>query len=286
MSEFVTPRTLGQALEAMDRPGAKPLAGGTDLMIALRKAVRAGETPPELIVDLSRVPEMQEFLPEAKEPYLGAGLTFRFLENDPVTASVFPLLARAAATVGSVQVRQTATIGGNVANSSPAADGMSALCALGARAEIVSSGGTRFCPIGELITAPGKNTLLPNEIIKGFLLDKLPPKTGQVFAKVGRRQAVSIARLNVAVCLDENLEDPRVVLGACFPTPRRLTDVELLIKEGKPADALWQKAGKAAGAHFVDVCGWRSSATYKVPAIGRMMSRALADAWRILGGAA
>ena len=286
MSEFITPQTLDQALEAMENPGAKALAGGTDLMIALRKAGRAGESLPSLIVDLCRVPELQAYRPEADEPYLGAGLTFGFLENDPVTKAVFPLLARAAATVGSVQVRQTATIGGNVANASPAADGMSALCALGARAEIASRSGVRFCPIGELITAPGKNTLLPNEIITGFALDKPAAKTGQVFAKVGRRQAVSIARLNVAVCLDDKLADPRVVLGACFPTPRRLGDVEQLIKNGGPGEALWKDAGEKAGGHFVDVCGWRSSATYKVPAIARMMSRALADAWQALGGVA
>ena len=286
MSRFITPQTLDQAIEAMDLPGAKPLAGGTDLMIALRKSGRAGESPPEIIVDLSRVPELQAFRPEAKEPYLGAGLTFRYLESDSGAKAAFPLLSQASATVGSVQVRQTATIGGNVANASPAADGTSALCALGARAEIASVAGVRFCPITELITAPGKNTLLPNEIITGFALDKLPAKTGQVFAKVGRRQAVSIARLNVAVCLDENLAEPRVVLGACFPTPRRLTDVEQIIKNGEPGEALWQEAGKKAGGHFVDVCGFRSSATYKVPAIARVMSRALADAWQALGGAA
>jgi len=166
-----------------------------------------------------------------------------------------------------------------VANASPAADGVTALVALGARAEVVSVRGRRFCRVEELITGPGRTTLGKDELILGFELDRLESRDGQVFSKVGRRRGVSVARLNVAVCLVPDLSDCRVVLGACFPFPRRLNHVEHLLANGAPGEALWREAGRRATDHFRDVCGWRSSATYKVRAIDRVTGRTLALAW-------
>lgn len=278
MSRFLTPPTMDEALGALAQPGAMVLSGGTDLMIALRRARQDGGELPELLVDVTRLPELKRL--ELDGPYyLGAGLTFRFLEEDPSVARRIPVLARAAATVGSMQVRQTGTIGGNVANGSPAADGLSALVALDAVAEIASQDGVRHCPLSELITAPNKTTLTQGELILGYALTPPAETGGQVFLKVGRRQEVAVSRLNLAACLDRGLADPRVVLGSCFPSPRRLTDVEALIKNGAPGPDMWRAAGEKAAGHFTDVCGWRSSATYKVPAITRITARALKHAW-------
>lgn len=285
MSRFFVARDLPEALEIMGRGGAKIIAGGTDLMIHLRQARLSSQNAPSVILDVSRLPELQRLEPGAPRPYVGAGVTFHRLESDPEVARHLPLLAQAASMVGSLQVRQTGTIGGNVANASPAADGMTALTALGARAQIASLQGRRECSIEELVTAPNKTTLAPGEIILGFTLEQASP-AGQVFAKVGRRQAVSVARLNLAVCLDPRLGDPRVALGACFPSPRRLEDVEKLIRQGEPGRQLWRAAGRQAAQHFTDVCGWRSSAAYKVPAVTRVTERALERAWQALGGAA
>lgn len=284
MSRFVMAQSLEQALEVLAQGSVKVIAGGTDLMIHLRQCSMNGDQTPETILDVSRLAELKRLEPDAEQPYVGAGVTFRALESDPEIARHLPLLAQAAATVGSVQVRQTATIGGNVANASPAADGMTALTALGAKAEIASIEGIRLCPIEELVTAPNKTTLKPRELIVGFALDKITAE-GQAFAKVGRRQAVSVARLNLAVCLDQSLSDPRAVLGACFPSPRRLADVEKLLKQGEPGPELWLAAGHQAAQHFTDVCGWRSSADYKVPAVTRVTARTLAQAWASRGGA-
>ncbi len=286
MSRFVIARSLEHALEVLAEGRAKVIAGGTDLMIHLRRARQSGGRLPETILDVSRLEELKRLEPGGAEPYVGAGLTFRTLESDPGLASHLPLLAQAASLVGSVQVRQTGTIGGNVANASPAADGMSALTALGARVEIASAQGRRWCALEELVIGPNQTALGPDELIVGFALDKPRSGVGQVFAKVGRRQAVSVARLNLAVCLDAELADPRLVLGACFPSPRRLAVVESLLKEGEPGPELWQAAGRETARCFTDVCGWRSSAAYKVPAIARVTARTLAQAWSQVGGAA
>lgn len=279
MSGFVQPASLDEALEAQARAGAQALAGGTDLMVALRQARLNGGQMPQVLVDLSRLPELRRLELAGGAPYLGAGLTFRLLASDPEVKRRLPVLARAAASVGSVQVRTAATIGGNVANASPAADGLAALVALEARAEIVSLRGKRSCPLSELITGPYQTTLDLDEIILGFTLTPPPDPAGQAFVKVGRRSEVAVARLNLAVALDRSLQDPRVVLGSCFPTPRRLSDVEDLLRGSSPEPKLWAQAGAMAAGHFTNVCGWRVSADYKVPAITRCTAEALRQAW-------
>ena len=285
MSGFVLARDLGEALEALAAGGGQVLAGGTDLMVQLRQARLMGEEPPSQLVDVSRAPELLALELEAEQgPYLGAGLTFALVAQDPAIRAALPVLASAAVTVGSVQVRHTATLGGNAANASPAADGVSALLALGARARVASLSGRRSLPLEEVILSPGKNSLQAGEIIQGLELDRLSGPWGQVFAKVGRRQAVAVARLNLAVCLDRDLNDPRVVLGACFPSPRRLRQVEELLRGGSPGPELWQEAGELAASSFTNVCGWRSSSAYKAPAITRVTRRALALAWQRAGG--
>ncbi len=284
MSRYLAPASLGEALAVLAEGQARVVAGGTDLMIALRRARLRGQPAPDTLLDVTRVPELTRLDLDAPRPWLGAGLTFRELEIHPEVARVYPLLARAAASVGSAQVRATATIGGNAANGSPAADGVAALTALGAVAEIASPEGARLCPLPELITGVNQTTLGPRDIILGFSLDPPTPAAGQAFAKVGRRQAVAVARLNLAVCLDRALIDPRVVLGACFPSPRRLADVEELLARGKPGPELWRAAGQKAADHFVAVCGWRSSAPYKVPAVTRMLAQTLAECWAGLEG--
>lgn len=284
MSRFVTARSLDQALGEMAE-GARIVAGGTDLMVTLRQDRMAARDLPATLLDVTGVPELCSLDLSAERPFVGAAITFRRLETDPDVKLRYPLLAQAAATVGSVQIRNLATIGGNVANASPAADGVSALTALGARARIASSAGLRSSSLEDLIVAPNRTTLSPGELILGFELDRSTEGAGQVFEKIGRRQAVVIARMNVAVCLDRDLSEPRVVLGACFPSPRRLTQVEAVVASGSPGPDLWRQAGAAASEQFLSICGWRSSAPYKVPASAGLVALALASAWKEVGGA-
>ncbi len=283
MTEYVTARTLDQVWEQLDR-GAKIIAGGTDLMVDLRRGNLSGDRPPEVLLDITRLPELTRLEVTGATRYVGASVTFRRLETDEAVSVHYPLLSMAAATVGSVQIRHLATIGGNAANASPAADGLTALAALGARAEVASSRGVRYVGLEDLITAPNQTLLSPDELILGFSLDQPPDPRGQLFRKIGRRKAMVIARMNLAVCLDRDLSDPRVVLGACFPSPRRLTEVEQLLASGSPGPDLWKEAGRLAADRFVHVCGRRSSAGYKVPTIARFVAATVESAWLKTGG--
>ncbi len=281
-TKYLAARNVEEALAGLD-DGAKVLAGGTDLMVHLRRLRLCGAGLPEYLVDVTGVPELNRLDMDADKPFLGAGVTFRRLERDAAVARRYPLLAQAGAVVGSLQIRNLATIGGNVANASPAADGLTALAALGARAEVVSSNGVRHIPLEELIIGPNTTCLVPGDLIVGFKLDRPPEGSAQRFYKVGRRRAVVIARMNLAVSLDREMTDPRLVLGACFPSPRRMTEVERLLASETPGPELWREAGRMAAEQFVQVCGWRSSAPYKVPAVANLVSRTLESTWAELG---
>ena len=187
--------------------------------------------------------------------------------------------------MGSVQIRQTGTLGGNAANGSPSADGVAALTALGAVAEVASLRGTRLCPLDELIVGPNRTTLAADELIVGFHLDRPGAKAVQLFAKVGRRRAVAVARMNLALVMERDLGKARLVLGACYPSPRRLNRVEELLAKGSPGPELWAAAGEEASRDFVDVCGLRASASYKLPAIQRMVAAVLARGWKMVEAA-
>ncbi len=282
MTEYITPANLEEALARLT-PDATVIAGGTDLMIRVRRARLQGKEPPRTFLDVSGLRELNRLETDGDRPFIGAAVTFRRLETDAAVGRKLPLLSQAAATVGSVQVRTLATIGGNVANASPAADGVTALAALGAKAEIASPKGARFVLLEELITGPNSVSLDPGELIVGFNLDRMRKDSCQRFYKVGRRQTGIIARLNLAVSLDKALKEPRVVLGACFPSPRRLVDVEELLASGTPGSALWKQAGKIAADCFVNACGRRASAPYKIPAISRLVAGALESAWKETG---
>jgi CO/xanthine dehydrogenase FAD-binding subunit len=283
MTEYLAPENLAHALEAL-ADGATVIAGGTDLMLELRRLRLRGEEPPLWLVDVSRLPELNRLELDNERPFVGSAVTFGRLERDSQVRQRYPLLAETAASFGSPQIRSLATIGGNVANASPAADGVTALTALGARARIIAQQGVRHVPLEDLITGPNETSMAPGELIVGFDLE--PPRGGEVqrFHKIGRRRAVVIARVNLAVRLRRDLAESRVVLGACFPSPRRLTEVEDLLASGSPGPRLWEEAGRIAADRFTTLCGWRPSSRYKVPGIARLVAATLESAWKEAGG--
>jgi CO/xanthine dehydrogenase FAD-binding subunit len=131
VTEFHAPKTIEQACELLAGGKAKILAGGTDLMIELRRLRIESKELPEKLVDVTRIPELQAVDINADKSFIGAAVTYRQLENDHIIRRSFNLLSQAASTVGSTQIRQTGTLGGNAGTSSPAGDGVAALTAFG-----------------------------------------------------------------------------------------------------------------------------------------------------------
>ena len=184
--DFLQPATWADALSARAaNPGATPLAGGTDVMVELN----FDKHRPDALLDLTRVPELAEWAMDDGRVRLGAGVTYTRVIAE--LSSLLPGLAMAARTVGSPQIRNRGTVGGNLGAASPAGDSHPALLAAGAQVEVASARGSRVIPVADFFTGVKRNALAPDELIEAILIT--PPSGPQQFSKIGTRNAMVIA---------------------------------------------------------------------------------------------
>jgi CO/xanthine dehydrogenase FAD-binding subunit len=282
--EFLQPRSLPEALaEKAERPEAVPIAGGTDVMVELNFDRRR----PEVVLDLTRVPELGSWDRSEGGVRVGAGVTYTRMVAE--LADDLPGLAIAARTVGSPQIRNRGTIGGNLGSASPAGDCHPPLLAVGAEVEVASaSAGTRRIPIDEFFTGPKESALAAGELICAV---HAPAATGpQQFAKVGTRNAMVIAVCSFALALDPSRRGVGTGIGSAGPTPLRAPAAEEFLQGVLGSEGLWESRGplaeSALGRFGELVAGAarpiddvRGTAAYRVHALGVMARRTLAWAW-------
>ncbi|MDP9334745.1 MAG: FAD binding domain-containing protein [Actinomycetota bacterium] len=208
----IVPESVESALAALTAfPDATVLAGGTDLMVE----VNDGRRSLERVVAIGRVPELAEIRVDGATVVIGAATTFARLELDPV-ARLVPALAFAARTVGSPQIRNAATIGGNLATASPAGDALPVLVALGASVEVAGSQGRRVIPIAEFFTGPKHSVLEVGDLVVAV---RVPVRRGpQDYLKVGVRNAMVIAVASLAIAVDLDQQRVGIGLGSVGPT--------------------------------------------------------------------
>ncbi len=272
--EFRRAHTIEEAVSLLTEvPDACLLAGGTDLMIKLRHH----EIRPRRIVDISRIPALRTLEEADGRIRLGAGVTFSQVLASPLLREKAPILPQMAAQAGAVQLRNLGTIGGNVANAALAADSLPVLIALEAEAEIAGPQGRRRERVADLVTGPGRTTLQAGEIVVAFRF--LPPEGKSLFLKVGRRNALNIARLSMSAIghLDEagRIAEVRLVPGAALRRTRRVTEVEGMLIGERPDEARFAEAGKRMAAVMIEASGRRWSTPYKEPVIATLTRRAL-----------
>ncbi len=237
------PRTLEDAVAALaEHPDALVLAGGTDLMVEVnegRHRVAASDT----VVAVNRVPQLRSWAhdPATRTVRLGAGVTYTELETEPL-AGLLPALAQAARTVGSPQIRNVATIGGNLATCSPAGDGLPVLSALDAVVELEGPGGRRELPVGEFMTGVKRTARRPDELITAVTVPVLDGWQG--YAKVGVRNAMVIAIAGACLAVDRRTRSVRLALGSVAPTVVRASEAEAFAE----SHVAWDPPGVAAGA--------------------------------------
>ncbi len=238
-TQVLTPASVEELVAALAQatPQTRLLAGGTDLVRALRRP--GGE--PDLLVDLTGITELASVRLEDGSLRVGALATFTQLQWDPLVREHALCLSLAAAQVGSAQIRNAGTIGGNIANASPCADGATALTALGAEVTTVDgAGATSTRPIGDVLLGPNRTSLRHDEAITEFTFPALGAAHRSAFAKIGSRTAVSVARLSAALVVRfdaaaDTLTDVRVALGAVGETAFRAPSLEQSL-QGRPAD--------------------------------------------------
>jgi CO/xanthine dehydrogenase FAD-binding subunit len=276
--EVLLPSTLVQALGTLvDRPHARPIAGGTDLMVALNR----GAERPDAIVDVSRLRELEAWQRNGRE-FLGSGVTYsRIVADSPGDDA----LAEAARAVGSPQIRNRGTVGGNLGTASPAGDLLPVLAAHDADIELVSSLGRRSLPWYEFFTGPKTTALVPGELIAGA---SWPSATGpSTFAKVGPRNAMVISICSVCVQVDEEAETVRVAMGSVGPVVLRAPHAEAFARDAIEEAGVWRDPSRPLGETVADRFGElvaeaarpiddvRATAAYRRHAVGVLAARTL-----------
>jgi len=284
---FLQPESWQEALEMKAaHPEAVPIHGGTDVMVELN----FDRERPEHILDLTRVPELREWGWENGHLRVGAGVTYtRAIEG---LSAPLPGLAIASRTVGSPQIRNRGTIGGNIASSSPSGDALPPLYASDAEVELASTEGRRIVPIEEFVTGPKKNVLESNELIFAF---RVPEAGGpQQYSKIGTRNAMVIALCSFGLALHPDQRKVGSCIGSAGPTPLRAHEAESFIEGVLEEGDLWSKHGsvdETALARFGELVSEatrpiddvRGTAAYRRHAVGVLARRTFAWAWEEYG---
>jgi CO/xanthine dehydrogenase FAD-binding subunit len=264
----VKPKDLSEALRYV-REGGKPLAGGTDLLVAVRK----GTESPNLLVYVGELPELRVLREEKEGLEVGAALTHAELLAHPATER-FPILRAVLRTIGSPAIRAMGTLGGNIVTASPAGDSLVALYLLEARVRLVSEEGERELPIWEFIVGPRKTALRQGELVRSVFLPWLSGEPQSFFRKVGRRRAliIAIASLGALVWVrDGRVERARLALGSVAPTVIRPKEVEEALVGRPVSPEAWEDLVPRLSAATHPISDLRASADYRRKVAGRLL---------------
>jgi carbon-monoxide dehydrogenase medium subunit len=278
--EYLAPRTLAEAVEALAKYDgqARMIAGGTDLLLKMK----AGKLAPKVVVNIKRIPELR-CLSFDSHLTLGALTTLEELRRSPIIRQHYPALAEAAATMASAQIRNLATVGGNLCNAAPSADLAPILIALNAIVRIAGPGGERRAPLGEFFTGPGTTILEPGELMVAL---KVPRPTGPaLYLKHSPREHMDIAVVGVGLSLrwgssatatpTSTCESARVVLGAVAPTPLRAQRAEEELLGGPLNAERIDRAAKLAAEEAKPIDDVRGSAWYRRRMVEVLVRRGL-----------
>jgi carbon-monoxide dehydrogenase medium subunit len=261
--EYFEPETLEDAIELLSKYGreAKVLAGGTDLLVKMKQRV----IEPKYIINIKRIRELA-FI-ERREDYvaIGAATKLRTLEKSELIRTKFPALYEAIKSMAGIQVRNMATIGGNLCNASPAADTAPPLLVLDAKLKLLSKEGVRVISIGDFFIGPGRTILKPNELLTEILIPYSDEGVASAFIKIART-AMDLAKVNVAASLkteNEVITDVKIALGSVAPTPIRAFEAEksLIGKEYNEENV--RIAAEIASKEIKPITDIRSTAEYR-----------------------
>ena len=279
---YIRPTSVKEAVTALtSAPGPTlPLAGGTDIMLDLQQG---RHSPVHTIVDLTEIPEMKSLELRDDRLFIGAGVPISRIARDPLAATHAQALTEACDLIGGPQVRNVATLGGNVAHALPAADGTISLMCLNAEAEVAGPDGTRSVSMPELFLGPGKSALQTGEIIVGFSIDQIKSGQASCFKRIMRPQGVALPIINNSVWLErdgDTIRQIRIAVGPGGGVPFRAHQSEAYL-----AGKLYsEETFKAALDALVEEVKFRTSkmratAEYRYHLVGTLLKDTLETAW-------
>ena len=284
--EYIEPRSIPEICSLLYRYGdeAKILAGGTDLLVRMKEK----EIRPRYLIDLKAIPGLNFIrYVEGNGITIGALTCLSDLEESPLIQEKAKILTRAAPTIGAIQTRNKATLGGNLCNASPAADMAPALLALEARVKLIGLEGERIIPLEDFFLGPGETCLNPGEILAEIIIPgKMLGKTG-VYLKHSTRRALDLAIVSTAVVMETGsdrayIQDIKIALGAIAPTPLRLKSVEEMLRQELPEEPLLEQAAQKAATEVSPITDLRASAEYRREMVRVLLKRGIKSAWEEL----
>jgi len=275
----VSPGDLTEAYAVLAEGPARPIAGGTDLMVALTGEL---DEPPERVLDLWRLDALRGIAVEGDAISLGALTTYTEIRRSAVCREHLPVLVEAAATIGAAQIQNRATIGGNVVNASPAGDTLPVLLAADATFVVGSARGERAVPALEFWSAYRQTALLPDELL---LRIRIPLLAGRElrFRKIGTRRAQSISKVVVALGWRDGgpagpWTDVRLALGSVAATPIRANETEAALEGRPPTPETADRAAETLAAELHPIDDVRSTAEYRRLVAARVLHRLIREA--------
>jgi len=272
------PRHLFEAYELLSRGGITPIAGGTDLMVRITGEIGP---PPERMLDLSLVDELRGISLEAGALVLGSRTTYTEIRRSALVREHLPALVEAAATIGATQIQNRGTLGGNIANASPAGDTLPILLAADARILVGGQRGEREIPAADFFTAYRQTALAPDELILHVTFP-LPKGRELAFRKVGTRRAQAISKVVLATAWRDDgprgLADVRIALGSVGPTPARVHATEAVLEGSLPTPEVADRAAETLANEIAPIDDVRSTAGYRRTVSARVLHRLVREA--------
>jgi carbon-monoxide dehydrogenase medium subunit len=281
--EYHSPATVGEATAVLARHGgrAKLLAGGTDIIVQLREGLREADA----VVDIKRIPELTRLELTDAGLRLGAAVPcYQLYENDQIKRD-YSALADSARIIGGWQIQSRASIGGNLCNSSPAADSTPSLIALDATVVIAGPTGTREVKARDFCTGPGRNVLQQGELVTTLVIPLPPSKNGSAYERFIPRNEMDIAVVGVGSYVQlsaagDKIVSARIAIGAAAPTPKFAEEASQFLAGKAPTDDVFAQAGDLAKKIASPITDMRGTVEYRVHLIGVLVKRTLADAVR------
>jgi carbon-monoxide dehydrogenase medium subunit len=278
--EYLAPKTVDEAIHLLSRHGreAKPIAGGTDLVLKMKRR----EEVPRYVIGLKNIPGLDTIeYNDGQGLRFGPLVTIHDMETSRMVREKSPILSQAASTIGSAQIRNLGTVVGNLCNALPSADMIPSLIVLGARVKIAGKKTEKDIPVEEFLTGPGKTVLTHDELVVEVQVPCPPPHSGGVYIKHAPREAMDLAIIGVAtlITLDEGMcSQVKICLGNVGPTQIRAIKAEDILK-GKPFSAeLVRQVSEMASEEARPRSSIRSSAEYRKEMVRTLTARALNQA--------
>ncbi len=277
--EILFPQDLNEALNALiiNQENVHIIAGGTDVIPGLNQESNRFKNT-RLLIDINKVPEVKGINVGTEKISIGAAETFSDILQNEIVQKKLPLLWKSAGTIGSVQIRNRATLAGNFVNNAPCADSVPVLLVYNATVEIESLNSKREIPLNDFLSAPYKTKLNKDEMVTRINIPIPSKKFAGDFYKLGRRRAVAISRITLALLISLNnnmIDEIRIASGAVTPIGTRFFDLEKFAKGQTVEDQFLKELSRKLGEQIIQVAGLRWSSKYKLPVVQQMFYQIL-----------